>query len=88
MDRSGKHWAIVLVNRHPSEDIACTVKMEDMLLEGIHKATVLAGDSTDSYNDIEHPDRVVPEKTELIFEAGVCNLPAHSLTIVEVSRKG
>lgn len=86
VDSSGKHWAIALVNRHPSENLACTVRMENTLLEGMHKATVLAGDSTDSYNDIEHPDRVVPETTELSFEAGVCNLRAHSLTIVEVSR--
>ena len=87
VDSSGKHWAIALVNRHPSENVACTVMMEKTLLDGVHKATVLAGDSTDSYNDIEHPDRVVPEKIELAFEAGVCNLPPHSLTIVEVSRK-
>jgi alpha-N-arabinofuranosidase len=84
VDRSGNDWAIALVNRHPSEDVACTIKRGDTLLEGIHEATVLAGDSTDAYNDIDHPDRVVPERRELTFKEGCCYLPAHSLTIVAV----
>ncbi len=85
VDESGGAWSIALVNRHPSEDTACTVRMEDVLLEGTYDATVLAGDSPDAYNDIEHPDRVVPQKTQLTFEKGVVKLPPHSLTIVKVS---
>ena len=84
---SGKNWAIALVNRHPEKEVACTVKMKDMLLEGNYEAMVLAGDSPDSYNDIENPNRVVPEKTKLIFAEGVVNLPPHSLTIVKVPLK-
>ena len=52
---SGKHWAIALVNRHPERAVACTVRMKDRLLEGQYSALVLAGDSPDSYNDIENP---------------------------------
>ncbi len=88
VDRSGNDWAIALVNRHPSEHAACTIKRGNTLLEGIHEATVLAGDCTDSYNDIDHPDRVVPERRELTFKEGCCHLPAHSLTILAVSRNG
>ncbi|MHC4505718.1 MAG: alpha-L-arabinofuranosidase C-terminal domain-containing protein, partial [Planctomycetota bacterium] len=85
VDKSGRRWSIALVNRHPSDDAACTVRMKDALLEGAHDATILAGDSPDAYNDVERPDRVVPKKTQLVFEKGVVKLPPHSLTVVKVS---
>ena len=84
VDKSGKTWSIALVNRHPSKDVACTVKMKDTLLAGKYEATILAGDSPDSYNDVEHPSRVVPAKTQLTFTNGVVPLPPHSLTIVRI----
>ena len=87
VDESGKQWAIALVNRHPSDAVACSVKMKDRPLEGTYEATVLAGESPDSYNDIEHPNRVVPEKTTLTFTKGAVHLPPHSLTIVKVPLK-
>jgi alpha-N-arabinofuranosidase len=85
VNESGKSWSIALVNRHPAQAAACTVRMKDLPLEGEYDATVLAGDSSDAYNDVEHPDRVVPEKTRLTFTQGVVNLPPHSLTIVKVT---
>lgn len=85
VDKSGKNWATALVNRHPSDAVTCTVKMKDILLEGEYDATILTGDSPDAYNDIEHPNRVVPRKTKLTFKKGVANLPPHSLSIVQVS---
>jgi len=87
VDASGKLWSIALVNRHPSKDAACTIKMKDTLLDGHYEATILAGDSPASFNDIEHPNRVVPEKTEVSFKKGIVNLPSHSLTIIKVSWK-
>jgi hypothetical protein len=39
----------------------------------------------DAYNDVEHPDRVLPNRTQLMFNQGVVNLAARSLTIVKVS---
>jgi alpha-N-arabinofuranosidase len=87
VDESGKVWAIALVNRHPSKNVACTVKMKDTLLDGRYEATILAGDSPEAFNDVEHPNRVVPERTQLSFEKGVVKLPPHSLEIVKVPRK-
>ena len=43
-----------------------------------------AGDSPDAYNDVENPDRVVPERRRIAFEKGVTRLPPHSLTIFRV----
>lgn len=85
VDGAGRNWAIALVNRHPSNEVACTVKMKDVPLEGTHRATILAGDSPDAYNDVEHPDRVWPERTQLTVHNGLVKLAPHSLTVVNVS---
>jgi alpha-L-arabinofuranosidase len=84
VDSSGKKWAIALMNRHPSEEVACTLKMDDLLVDGTYQATVLTGESPDAYNDIEHPNRVVPKKIALTFKKGIISLPPHSLVIVDV----
>jgi alpha-N-arabinofuranosidase len=85
VDPSGQRWAIALVNRHPSESVACTLKMNDKPLDGTYKATVLTGESADSYNDIAHPNRVTPKEVSLVVRKGVADLPAHSLVIVYVT---
>ena len=87
VNQSGTTWSIALVNRHPSKAATCTVKMSDALPDGRYEATILAGDSPDAFNDVEHPDRVVPEKTKLTFTKGVVELPPHSLTIVRIPLK-
>jgi alpha-L-arabinofuranosidase len=58
--------------------------MGDKLLNGTYKAKILTGESTDTYNDIEHPNRVAPKEVELKFKNGVVLLPPHSLTIVHI----
>ncbi|MCX7006013.1 MAG: hypothetical protein NTY53_01970 [Kiritimatiellaeota bacterium] len=87
VDESGKQWAIALVNRHSSKPVACTVQMKDRLLDGEYAALVLAGDAPEAFNDIEHPNRVTPQKTTLTFNKGAVNLPPHSLTILKVPLK-
>jgi len=47
------------------------VKRKDAPLEGTYSTSLLAGDSPDAYNDIEPPDREVPEKVGLTFEQGI-----------------
>ena len=84
VNESGRNWAIALVNRHPENEVACTVKMKDLPLEGSYAALVLAGDAPEAFNDIEHPQRVVPKQAKLTFTKGVATLPPHSLTIVKV----
>ncbi len=84
IDETGKTWSIALANRHPSEEVCCTVALEGGQLTGTFDATVLAGPSTEAYNDTEHPNRVVPVKRQLTFRLGTTNLPPHSLTIISV----
>ena len=84
VDKSGKKWAISIVNRHPSKNLTCKVKMGDDLLNGKFKGRILTGESTESYNDIDYPNRVAPKEVELIFKNGEVNLPPHSLTIIKI----
>ena len=84
VDESGTQWAISLVNRHPWLNVACTVRIGDLPLEGTYKATILTGESPDSYNDIEHPERVTPKKIKRTVKRGTVTLPPHSLMIVHV----
>ena len=87
VDEQGEKWSVALINRHPSDDVACTVILEDRLLEGTYTTTILTGETADAYNDIEAPDRVVPVRTELGFKKGITSLPPHSLTIVDIAAK-
>ena len=82
VDDTGKHWAVALVNRSPDHVARCTITLDTKPLEGSLDATFLVGDSTEAYNDVEHPTRVVPERKKLTFTKGTAELPAHSLTIV------
>ncbi len=84
VDSAGSTWSIALVNRHPSEALDCSVKMNDTPVDGAFPATVLEGDSPEAYNDIENPERVQPGKRQLVFRDGIVELPPHSLTIVHV----
>jgi alpha-N-arabinofuranosidase len=79
-------WTIALVNRHPSKNVACTIKIKDKLLDGTYNTTILNGDNTDAFNSIKNPNRVVPEKRQLTFKQGVCQLPPHSLTFINVEK--
>ena len=83
-DSTGTCWAIALVNRHPVESVTLTLKLGQTPVHGSVPATVLSGPSPEAYNDIEHPDRVVPQKVDLDFDKGVVALPPHSLTLLDV----
>ena len=85
VDKSGKRWAIALMNRHPTAAVNCRLQLGDTPLNGPFSATQLSGDSPDAYNDIEHPDRVAPRKVILTFANGMVSLSPHSLSIAEVS---
>jgi len=83
-DAQMRQWRLALINRHPEQPLICKVVLPGRALTGNYKATVLAGDCPDAYNDIEHPQRVQPEPVELRFNNGVVSLPPHSITIVQI----
>lgn len=85
VDASGKEWAVALVNRDPELPLSYLLKFGNQPLDGTFDSIVLKGDSPEAFNDIEHPNRVVPEKTKLEIKQGVAMLPAHSLTIFKIT---
>ena len=87
VSESGRQHAVALINRHPEESVTCTLKMSGAPLDGACQATLLTADSTSTYNSIEHSDRVAPRNLDLVFTQGAVTLPAHSLAIVEFSRR-
>jgi alpha-N-arabinofuranosidase len=86
-DADQKAWRIVLVNRHATATLNCTVKVGDRLLDGEYQATILSGDSPDAFNDVDKPNRVVPQTARLGFTDGAGRLPPHSLVVLEVPGK-
>ena len=77
-------WRLALINRHPAQPLSCRVSLAGQPLHGNYPATVLRGDAPDAYNDIDQPERVVPEQGRLEFQNGTAVLPPHSVTIVEI----
>ena len=77
--RAGRKWRIVLVNRHPSESVALRCELGGKTLDGKYRATVLAGDSPDAYNDVDRPNRVTPQTIDVSFTDGQTALPPHSV---------
>lgn len=86
--QDGRAYALALVNRHPAKALTCTLKRGEVPLEGTYAAIVLAGDSAEAYNDVEHPHRVTPVPTQLTLNRGVVRLPPHSLTMLTVPEPG
>jgi alpha-L-arabinofuranosidase len=85
-DAERKVWRVVLVNRHPTSDASCVILFDGVAATGTCAATVLSGDSTDAFNDVDHPNRVIPRKVNLPIQNGAVVLPPHSVMIVEMSR--
>lgn len=84
-DQSASNWTVTLINRHPDSEVACTIRMKGRTLDGIFDAIVLRGDSPEAYNDVQHPERVVPTRTRVTCAKGIIQLAPHSLTLLKVS---
>ncbi len=83
-DDGQEKWQLALVNRLPEQALACRIVVAGAPLEGIRRAVVLDGDGVDAYNDVDNPDRVVPQEKSLAFSDGVAYLPPHSVVILAV----
>jgi alpha-N-arabinofuranosidase len=78
-----KSMTLALVNRHPERP--ADLKLDLGTAPAKARATVLAGDSPDAYNDVAHPDRVRPEVREGVVRSGSITLAPHSVTFVEMT---
>lgn len=84
VDASGEKCVLAVVNRHPDASVSCVVRCGDVALDGGRTGTILAGDSAEAFNDVEHPHRVTPVNVEPSLNRGVLTLPPHSLTMVRI----
>ena len=75
---------VALVNRHPTAPVACEVVLGGKHVAGVWPATLLSGDHPDAYNDIDHPDRVTPQRISSRFVDGKIEIPAHTVLICEL----
>ena len=78
-----KHLAFVLVNKHPEKEAECDLGIRNT--GKIGKAILLSGDSTDAFNDIDAPERVVPIIKSVEITNGNVVIPPHTLMILDVS---
>jgi alpha-L-arabinofuranosidase len=76
--------ALAIVNRHPDQDVICSVRIGGTRVHGELDAVVLSGDGPDAFNDVDRPDRVTPERRTLAFRAGEVAIPPHTVAIVKV----
>jgi alpha-N-arabinofuranosidase len=78
-----KRFAVALINRHPDQSVECKLNLGASPRDGAVKVRLLAGDSTDAYNDVDRPGRVAPETREWKLQDGAVRLPPHSVAIVQ-----
>ncbi|MBM3499531.1 MAG: hypothetical protein FJX74_12765, partial [Armatimonadetes bacterium] len=83
-DRQTLH--LVLLNRHPTEDVACSLTLDGFAPSG-GTLTTMAGPAWDAINTFEQPDAVRLETRELAEdEWQKLTLPKHSAVAVSLRR--
>lgn len=78
-----KQIAVALVNRHPETTARWKMNIRNLMNRTKTRVTILSGDSPDAYNDVAHPNRVVPQTVQLAAGALSLELPPHSIAVVE-----
>ena len=78
-----KKVAIAFVNRHPAMPARWKLNFGGGREMRNAKVTILSGDAPEAFNDIAHPNRVVPETHELAFEDENLRLGPHSIAILQ-----
>ena len=80
-----KRFALALINRDPARTAQWQLNLPGFDPRQELRITVLSGKSTDSFNDIEHPNEVVPEKVSHQSASGPLLSPPHSVSVVQFS---
>ena len=78
----GSRRVMAVSNKHP--DAAVRLDVSALTSAKTLKATVLAGDSPDAFNDIGSERRVVPAEVAFPVEDGKVALPPHSISCIRL----
>jgi len=80
-----RRFALALVNRDPKRTAEWQLNLRGFDPRQEVRITMLSGKSTDSFNDIERPNEVVPEKISYQTASGPLLSPPHSVSVVQFS---
>jgi alpha-N-arabinofuranosidase len=80
-----RQTAIALVNRHPEAPARWKLGLTNAGSQENARVTILSGDSPDAYNDVAHPERVVPAQRPWNSRDAYLELPPHSVAIVQMT---
>ncbi len=78
----GSRRVMAVANKHP--DAAVQLDVSALTSAKALKATVLAGDSPDAFNDIGSESRVIPAEAALPVKDGKVALPPHSISCIRL----
>ena len=81
----GRQIAIAFINRHPEMTARWKVNVDGRSNPAKGRVTILSGDSPQAYNDVAHPNRVVPETHDLAIGNPTLEFPPHSIAVVEAT---
>ncbi len=79
-----KRVAVALVNRHPEATARWKMNLRGFAPRSA-QAMVLSGDSTDAYNDVARPNRVVPQTLPITGDGTIVELPPHAIAVVQMT---
>jgi len=84
LDQDNGRLVLSLVNRHPSDEAALSLRLRDVKIN--HSATLrqLYHENALKMNTIEEPDAVVPQEREINVANGEIVLPPHSFSLIEM----
>lgn len=80
----GKRHVAVLINKHPDSELTVTLPLQLVNGRKHLEGQVLAGHSTDDYNDFDAPDRVIPVNRRYPVRDSAVTLPPHSINFITV----
>ncbi|MDQ1531911.1 MAG: alpha-L-arabinofuranosidase [Microbacteriaceae bacterium] len=78
--------SLALVNKSPSDEAVCEIRIDGVPVQGRIAATVLTSDGPDAYNDVDAPDAVRPREIEIGSGDGSVVLPPHSVAVCHLDR--
>jgi len=84
-----KTLSLCIVNKSPHETLEVDLQIPWISLRRRARLISLSGDSPDSFNSVEQPDRVTPETHYLstIKQTSTIKVSPHSVNILELSAK-
>lgn len=85
-DKNRQKLFIAAINKHKDKDIDCQISLRNFPLSGAVQIYQLVHSDILAYNDVDRPHEIaISEKSiENLLEKPIVQLPAHSISIIEV----